>query len=158
MLLLFAFFRSSLLNILFSDWEIKNFPVSGANLRHPGYPLNQRLGTLFLDHWVLYVLQHSFPLGICCFYTGFGRVLNFCVIGPFACQLFLFCTFTRGTGDTRSVLFGSGELFSTLAITDLLPLCSHFTRIQLVSLVKSCAELKFTQSSFALGFSSSPVL
>ena len=97
------------MNILFSGWEIKKIPVSGANLRHSGFPLNQRLGTLFLDHWVLHVLQHSFSLEICCFYTGFGRVLNFCVIDPFACQLFLFCTFTRGTGDTRSILFGSDE-------------------------------------------------
>ena len=63
---------------------------------------------------------------------------------PFTCHLFLFLHLHQGTGDTRSVLLGSGELFSTHAITDWLPLCSHSARISVGFLGKSCADYGLT--------------
>ena len=77
-------------------------------------------------------------------YTGFGRVLNFCMIDPFTCHLFLYLHLHRRTGVTRLVLFGPGELlFSTQAIKDRLPLCSHSARISVGFLGKSCADYDF---------------
>ena len=113
--------------------------------------LNQRSGTAFLDHWVMYVFDFVFHLGTCCLYTGFGRVLNFCVMIR-SLVIFLFLHLHQGTGDTRSVLLGSGELFFQLMQ---LQIGCHCARIlhafQLVSLVNHVL-IMISQSGFALGF------
>ena len=80
---------------------------------------------------------------MCCLYTGFGRVLNFCVIGPFACHLFLFLHLHQEQGTHAQFSLGQASCFSTHAITDWLPLCSHSTRISVGFLGKSCADYGF---------------
>ena len=106
--------------------------------------LNQRSGTAFLDRWVMYVFWLGFLLGTCCLYTGFGRVLNFCVMIRSHVISFFFCTFTREQGTHAQFFLGQASCFSTHAITDWLPLCSHSARISVGFLGKSCADYGLT--------------
>ena len=79
-----------------------------------------------------------------CLYTGFGRVLNFCVIDPFTCHLFLyFAPSPENRGHTLSSPWVRRVVVSTHAITDWLPLCSHSARISVGFLGKSCADYDF---------------
>ena len=77
-------------------------------------------------------------------YTGFGRVLNFCMIDPSTCHLFLyFAPSPENRGHTLSSLWVRRVVVSTQAITDWLPLCSHSARISVGFLGKSCADYDF---------------
>ena len=76
--------------------------------------------------------------------TGFGRVLNFCMIDPFTCHLFLyFAPSPENRGHTLSSLWARRVVFPTRASTDWLPLCSHFACISVGFLGKSCADYVF---------------
>ena len=120
----------------------------------------QQAGTAFLDHWVMDVFWLSFPPGMYCLYTGFGRVLNFCMNNPFTCHLFLyFAPSPENRGHTLSSPWARRVVCSTQAITDWLPLCSHSACISVGFLGESCADYVFSHSQASrLDFTSSPVL
>ena len=133
---------TNLLWFLFGGLE---FPVSEETLWHPGSPQNQMfsVGPIFLWNYgtVTYQMIISRPsssLWVCCntflfktrvvFIQGLGECSTITWLVRPHVTFSLFCTFTRETGDTRSVLFGSGEFVQLLQIM----ICCHCARTILV--------------------------